>query len=107
MKIKVEWTGSYPCLCHGQWILKINGKGYSDLVPFGSSPANTYGTYSEWHFENWLEVFEDYEDGLDESDWIKENKEWLDKLPSGTNYSEVFKAFQSQDWRHNSCGGCI
>lgn len=22
-------------------------------------------------------------------------------------YIEVFQAFQKNDWRHNSCGGCI
>lgn len=105
--IKVEWTGSYPCLCSGVWILKIDGKDYSDLIPFITNPANTYGTYEEWHFEDWLEVFEDYEDGLKEYEWIEENKTWLDKLPEDTDYHEVFKAFQEQDWRHGSCGGCI
>lgn len=31
------------------------------------------GTYSEWHFEDWMEVFEDYEDGLCFDEWIKSN----------------------------------
>lgn len=105
--VNVEWTGRYPCLCSGRWILKIDDNDYSELVPFGCNPANTYGTYEEWHFEDWEEVFEGYEDGLEEDDWIEENKEWLDKLPDGTNYHEVFIAFVDQDWRHGSCGGCI
>lgn len=23
-KLQVEWTGCYPCLCHGEWIIKYN-----------------------------------------------------------------------------------
>lgn len=108
--VEAEWTGSYPCLCSGTWILKVNGVDVSDKIPKNKRhrDMNTYGEYEEWHFENWLEVFDYYEDGLYEDEWIKENLEWLLKISSDNDvHKEIFKAIQKCDWRHNSCGGCI
>lgn len=108
--VKAEWSGSYPCLCHGKWTLKINGKNVSDLIPeeLRESEMNTYGTYESWHFENWMEVFEDYEDGLDCDEWIEENKYWLDTITEDLNTQmEIYHAINKQDWRAGSCGGCI
>lgn len=28
-EISVEWTGSWPCLCHGEWKLTIDGEDWS------------------------------------------------------------------------------
>lgn len=105
--ITAEWTGKYPNLCSGKWKLYIDGEDYSCHV-FSSGPMNTYGTYRRWHFENWHEVWEEYQDGLQEEEWIKAHKDWLKMLPiEPDRYPEVFKAFQEHDWRFGSCGGCI
>ena len=106
MAVKAEWTGSYPCLCDGEWKLYINEIDYTNSIPIDkqSEPMNTYGTYEEWHFEDWLEVFEDYVDGLSFEDWIKENS-WVLDLPASPQ--DVYEAFQACDWRYGSCGGCI
>jgi hypothetical protein len=60
--VEAKWSGKYPCLCFGNWTLKVDGKDVSKLIPskLRKSPMNTYGTYQSWHFENWIEVFEDY-----------------------------------------------
>lgn len=108
--VEANWSGSYPCLCFGEWTLKVDGKNVSKKIPddLRESSMNTYGTYQSWHFEDWMEVFEDYEDGLDCEEWIKENDEWLSEIT--TDYSikeQIFIAIQSKDFRHGSCGGCI
>ena len=110
MNIKVEWTGKWPCLCYGEWKLYINGTDKSDLIPedLRQSEMGTYGTYSSWHFENWNEVFEDYQDGMDCDEWIEHNKCWLDNISTDHIIQEqLFYEFQASDWRHGSCGGCI
>lgn len=110
MKVEANWSGSYPCLCSGEWTLFIDGKDMSDKIPkdLRNEPMNTSGVYSEWHFEDWEDVWEDYLDGLECEDWIKENKEWLDNITKDKNEQEdIYYAFQSKDWRYGSCGWCI
>ena len=108
--VTAKWSGSYPCLCNGEWTLKVDGKNVSKKIPddLRESSMNTYGIYQSWHFEDWMEVFEDYEDGLDCEEWIEENDEWLSEIT--TDYSikeQIFTAIQSEDFRSGSCGGCI
>lgn len=109
--VETRWSGSYPCLCHGEWTLVVNGKNVSDLIPneLRNSEMNTYGTYSEWYFgDNWLEETRDYDDGLMCDDWIEENKYWLDNITNDYNVqTEIFYAISKEDFRHGSCGGCI
>jgi len=108
--VEANWSGSYPCLCFGEWTLKVNGKDVSDKIPedLRESSMNTYGTYQSWHFEDWMEVFEDYEDGLDCEAWIEENDEWLSEITKDYSIKEqIFAAIQSEDFRSGSCGGCI
>ena len=104
--VVAKWTGSYPCLCSGRWELTIDGVNFTDVIPpeLRTKPMNTFGEYQSWHFENWIEVFESYVDGLPFECWIKEN-EWVNNLPC--NPFEVYLAFNENDWRHGSCGGCI
>lgn len=107
---KAEWTGSYPSLCFGVWRLYIDGKDKSDLIPekLRRHPMDTAGTYQSLHFENWAKVFEDYEDGLECDDWIKENDYWISGIADCYDEKKaLFKAFQAQDFRMGSCGGCI
>lgn len=108
--VHAEWTGNFPNLCSGEWKLNVNGVDVSDKIPecLRNSPMNTFGTYSTWHFDDdYDEVWEDYEDGLEEIDWIKRNNSWLSNIsPDETVWSNIYYAFQSCDWRHLSCGGC-
>jgi hypothetical protein len=41
-----------------------------------TSAMGTEGNYSTWHFEDWEEVFEDYDDGDYYEEWIKKNCNW-------------------------------
>lgn len=110
MDIKVEWTGKWPCLCSGEWILMIDGEDKSNLIPedLRRNEMGTYGTYSSWHFENWNEVFENYQDGMSCDEWIEYNKYWLDNISTDLNIQkQLFYGFQASDWRYGSCGGCI
>lgn len=104
--VVANWSGSYPNKCIGEWKLYVNGEDYSHLIPEDKKRThmNTAGTYTQWHFENWREVFDDYEDGLEFNDWIMENP-WVQLIP--TDPFDIFLAFQNEDWRHGQCGGCI
>lgn len=110
-KITASWSGSYPCLCHGRWTLTIDGKDCIEKIPekMRDEPMNTFGTYSRWGFSpSWSEEWEEYEDGLREDEWIRENIDWLMDLPIPAEYyKHVFIAFQKEDFRTGQCGGCI
>lgn len=104
------WTGSWPCLCNGEWILYVDGKNVTDMIPEEQREEHmrTYGTYRSWRFEDWEEVWGSYTNGLKENEWLAENDYWVSKITTDKSLqSEIFKAIQSEDWRHNSCGGCI
>lgn len=105
--VEVEWTGGWPALCCGEWVVKIDGKRVAD-PPFQGEPAGTFGVYSYWYFDDWVEDFGEYEDGMSKGDWFDENFVWLKKVdPSGEKWDELYEAFQREDWRYGSCGGCI
>lgn len=109
--IRTKWSGSYPCLCSGEWSLYIDGKNYSSVIPenLRSSEMDTFGAYEKWYFnKDWSEEWESYEDGLTVDQWIKKNIAWLRKLPlNSEQYHDVYTAFQANDFRMGSCGGCI
>lgn len=109
--IEVKWTGSYPCLCHGEWIIIIDGVDFSDCIPDTKKqePMDTYGEYEEWDFtDDRDDVWDSYEEGLQYEDWILKNHYWVDKIvTSNEDQKQLFKAIQAEDWRHGSCGGCI
>ena len=105
-----KWSGHYPCKCHGKWTLEVNGVDVSCYIPdeLRDDSMNTYGTYQRWYFRNWIEEFEDYEDGLMCDEWIEKNKYWLDVITDDINVQmEIFDAINARDWRHGECGGCI
>ena len=65
MNFKVEWTGSYPCLCFGEWVVKYKEQELELPEEIASESMNTYGTYGTWYFtEEWSEVFENYQKPL-------------------------------------------
>ena len=108
--VTAKWSGSYPCLCYGEWALEINGKDYTDFIPKEkrTSSMNTFGVYESWHFtDDWDEEWEDYEDGLYFKEWIKEN-EWVNEITKDEEEQlEIYYAFSENDFRQDSCGGCI
>lgn len=104
---EVEWTGGYPNLCSGEWIIKKDGVKVDLPEEVRSESMGTYGTYSSWHFEDWSEVFEDYKDGMKFKKWIESNA-WAKTIaPTVEEQKELFEKISEKDWRHNSCGGCI
>ena len=45
--VEAYWSGKYPCLCLGEWRLKVNNKDVTDKIPVSlrRGEMNTYGTY--------------------------------------------------------------
>ena len=101
-----KWSGCWPVLCHGTWTIEVDGVDYTHCIPeeMRDGPMGTFGTYQSWHFEDWMEVFESYEDGWFFEEWYANNP-WADAIPATP--IEIYSAFAEQDWRHGSCGGCI
>lgn len=123
MEFKAEWTGGYPSLCVGEWKLYHRHEEYlddgtidiwyddiSNLIPedLKSEPMYTLGVYSSWHFDSdYIEQFEDYTDGMNFKEWCKENESWIHLICKSEYYKDLYEAFQQEDWRYESCGGCI
>lgn len=111
ISINATWTGNSPCLCHGEWILVINGNDVSNYIPdeLKNSPMNTYGEFDKWRFnEDNLEEWYTETSGLKAEEWISVNDTWLQKITE--NHSEkikIFEAINASDWRYFQCGGCI
>lgn len=105
---EVKWTGKYPTLCFGEWIIKKDGQDVSKYMPCRQAPMETYGEYDMWHFDDdYNEVWETYKNGMHFKKWSKKN-EWINKICKNKKEKrELFKAIQKEDWRHGSCGGCI
>lgn len=110
MDYRAEWTGDWPCLCYGKWKLFKDGKDVSNLIPKdkSTSPMKTKQVYSQWHFEDWMDVWEYEVMGLDLPEWVKENKSWLEKITDNPDeYEDIYEAFKEEDFVSGSCGGCI
>lgn len=109
-KYEAKWTGKYPCLCSGEWMLKKNGKDVSRMIPerLRNAPMGTRITTSMWHFENWNEVWEEVTTGAYEANWVVDNLDWLKGIgDSPTDFSAIYHAVQKEDFILGSCGGCI
>lgn len=112
-KLSVEWTGRYPCLCNGKWIIKYQDKELEIPENYKCTDMNTYGNYD--HLVDVInEEFEEYSDGLEYEDWIKENEEWvvemfnkIEVFPNTELLKDLYEQIQVHDWRSGSCGGCI
>lgn len=111
VNVTANWSGCYPCLCHGEWTLTVNDADMTPYIPrdLRDRDMNTHGTYQSWHFDkDWRVVWNSYNDGLDSKDWILANDYWLQEITSDDRIKhKIFKAFQKADFRCNSCGGCI
>lgn len=107
-KLEVEWTGTYPCLCFGEWIIKYNGIELKVPNEYKTKDMGTLGDYYQWYFDEY------YEDGLDETDWINKNYSWIKNMFNEVGIivtkellSDLYYEIHGQDWRSGSCGGCI
>ena len=114
--VHVSWSGKYPCLCHGEWTITINKKKLKIPEYHISESMNTYGEYERWYFnDHYDEKWETYTDGLKYPEWIKENEWLIDELKRikiNENDIEdltkdIYIKIQFEDFRHDSCGGCI
>lgn len=110
----VKWTGKYPSLCNGQWIIKCDNQRLELPEDRESKPMGTLGRYQRWYFKGWEDTWEQYIDGQDKDEWITANLYWL--IPSfqqcsiptiKENYENLFYQIQKRDFRSGSCGGCI
>ena len=107
---EADWTGVPWSLCSGSWILRHNGEDIDTDIPFQGEHAGTYGTYSEWGFggeSGWMEEWDEYDYGLECQDWCDEHRDWLSTVAPESEWEEIFLAFQSNDFRPGSCGGCV
>jgi hypothetical protein len=111
--LEVKWTGDYPSLCFGKWIIKYKGIELKVPEERKYEHMNTDGIYST--ITDYLTEESDvYQDGLEYNDWITENVDWVTDMfnkseifPNGTLIKELYEKIQEQDWRSGSCGGCI
>ena len=111
MKYDISVKCSYPTFCYGEWIITING---IKLEGLDTNNFNTYGTYQQWKFVNWIEV----ETGSTQPEWIeyakKENPNKLITALQNAGFEvtdellgQLYGGINSCDWIHGSCGGCI
>lgn len=113
--LEVEWTGSYPSLCFGEWVIKYDGIELNMPDYIKKCDMGTYGEYSSWYFdENMSECDESYYDGLDEANWIVKNYDWIKDMFDEKNIhitrellGELYDKISAEDFRSGSCGGCI
>lgn len=108
---EVNWSGSYPNLCCGEWTICRDGIDVSDLIPenLRYRHMNTRYVYVKWHFTaDWDEEWERYFHGLSAKKWIRKNRYWISKICSNREEEfQLYHAINALDWRHGSCGGCI
>lgn len=104
-----KWTGEYPNLCSGEWILYHNGEEKTDInIPFQSRPAYTYGEHEKWYINDFgEETCIVYKDGLSCDNWCSHHAQWLSSFSSPRDWEAIFEAFQINDWRFGECGGCM
>jgi len=116
LNVEAIWTGSYPALCCGEWIIKVNGKEIEIPEDRKKSPMYTKKTYRQL-VDVLNEEFKSFKGGLNEADWINKNRGWLmesiNKVvlvnpdEESQLLSDLFNEINKEDWRYNSCGGCI
>lgn len=110
MEVKAKWTGCCFAHCVGEWKLYVDGNDVTNKIPedLRTEPMNTYKKYERWYLNGWVEEWELYYDGLKQDKWIESNKYWLDEITKDIEAQrQIFKAINEQDFRPNSCGGCI
>lgn len=113
--LEVEWTGEYPALCSGEWIIKYDGKELEVPEDVKYSSMYTYGSYRNVHLINYEDIENNlYNDGLKQNEWIKVNKGWASRMFKKADIEvdrallkELYNKINEQDFRSFSCGGCF
>ena len=84
----VKYTGEYPCACHGELTVKIDG----EEVTFASGCLISGGDV--WFDENWLEHVE--------------AGAWKVSLPDEyAKYTEEVEKVVNENVPWGCCGGCV
>lgn len=79
--LEVTWTGSYPNLCGGEWIIRYGGVYLNVPERYKDVSMYTARAYETWYFnEDYIEDWEDNYDGLEEEEWIESNREWVTEM---------------------------
>lgn len=105
---KASWSGRYPNLCSGEWVLFKDGNVVDTDIPFQGESANTFGSYDYWYFNSeYMEDWKSYVNGMQKDEWCEEYKDWLSTIALQEEWEDIYFAFQENDWREMSCGGCI
>lgn len=86
----VSYSGRYPCLCHGQLILRVDGVEWEFGITALSSGGNV------WFDDGWSEH-------VDEGDWIITS--WPDGFPEDAKERALDVVNASVE--HGCCGGCV
>ena len=108
MSWSTTWSGSFPNLCSGEWVLYRDGTLVDTDIPFQGSDAETFGEYATWSFgRDWDEQWDHYEEGFECDEWCERYADWLATIAPEDEWGDIYAAFQENDWRHKSCGGCI
>lgn len=111
-KIIVKWSGKYPIYCLGEWTLIIDGVDCTECIPedLRKIDMHTYGVYEGWYLsDNGLfYIWEKHQNGFICNEWIDNNHYWLKNLPiEESEYPDVYKAFNENDFRMRQCSRCI
>lgn len=106
-QINITYTGEYPNLCRGEWLISVNGTPIEN-IPFQHKPADTFGLFIQVYLtEDYDEESEDYYSGLSFEEWTEKYHEWLAENFLEEEWEEVYEKVSVCDWRYSSCGGCI
>lgn len=104
-----HWTAKGNNLCLGHWEIRYRDQPLSLEAGRRANDMGTFGIFSYIYPDN-----EDFAEGLQESDWVIENAEWLAGLFArhAIPFDEAhlrwfYQAVNPHDWRCGSCGGCI
>jgi hypothetical protein len=104
-----KWSAQGHNLCTGHWQISYQGLPLTLASKQADNHMNTYGIFSCLYPDD-----EDYAEGLSVEPWIEENADWLSELfeihniPFDSQYVLWFyEAVNGQDWRCDSCGGCM
>lgn len=108
--IEVQYTGKYPTLCRGKWIINIDG-----ITVECDDSMRTQKTYAGWAFtDTWKEHWAEYQDGIPIEEWVQNpppnlieplNQAGITITPELLR--ELYPLINQHDFRPNSCGGCI
>ncbi len=106
---EATWSERGHTLCLGHWELRYRGRPLALPGERCEEPMGTHGNFSFLYPDE-----PGFAEGLHEEAWILANIDWLTGLfvANGVPVDEahfrwVYRAFNDQDWRCGSCGGCL